>query len=143
MPAPVTPSPEPGPVRARRPAPRVLLGVLAVVGLEAAAMAVFAAAVLVELVGGGSTSVGVSVFVVVFFLGLAWLLVGCGLALWRGSRRGRAPVAGWQVFQGIIGVSLLTAGPTVAVVGGAVLVLLAAGSFCGLMTRQVVAYTSG
>lgn len=121
----------------------MLLGVLTIVGLEAAAMVVFAGAVLVELVGGGSTSVGVSVFVVAFFLGLAWLLLGCARALWRGNRRGRAPVAGWQVFQGIIGISLLTSGATVAVVGGLVLALFAVGCLCGLMTRQVVAYTSG
>jgi hypothetical protein len=143
MPAPVTPSPDPDPVPPRRSAPRTLLGVLTVVGLEAAAMVVFAGAVLVELVGGGSTSVGVSIFVIVFFLALAWLLVGCARSLWHGRRRGRTPVVGWQVFQGIIGFSLLTGGATAAVAGGAVLVLLAMGVLGGLMTRPVMAYTAG
>ncbi|GAA1989145.1 hypothetical protein GCM10009718_28440 [Isoptericola halotolerans] len=120
----------------------MLVAVLGIVGLEALAMIVFAGAVLVELVGGGSTSLGVSVFIVLFFLGLAWLLLGCGLAVRRGRRRGRTPLAGWQVFQGIIGLSLLTAGTSAAVVGGLALVLLAAVALCGLMTRSVVEHTA-
>ncbi len=121
----------------------MVLAILVVVVLEAAAMITFAGAVLVELVSGRSTNVGVGVFVVVFFLGLAWLLVGCVRALWRGRRRGRSPVAGWQIFQGIIGVSLLTGGSPAAVLGGLVLLLLAVGVLLGLMTRPVLEHTTG
>ncbi|MFV2144665.1 hypothetical protein [Isoptericola sp. G70] len=144
MPGPAAPSPDPGPVPPPRTRPGgVLVAVLVAVGIEAVAMAVFAAAVVVELVGGRSGSTGVSVFIVLFFLGLAWLLVGSGRALWRGHRRGRSPIAGWQIFQGIIGASLLTGGSPAAVVGGIVLLVLAAGALLGLMTRPVLEHTAG
>ncbi|WP_277209642.1 hypothetical protein [Isoptericola croceus] len=144
MPGSAVPARDTGPVPPRRKGPRgVVLAILVVVVLEAAAMITFAGAVLVELVSGRSTNVGVGVFVVVFFLGLAWLLVGCVRALWRGRRRGRSPVAGWQIFQGIIGVSLLTGGSPAAVLGGLVLLLLAVGVLLGLMTRPVLEHTTG
>lgn len=143
MPGPAAPPPETGPLPPPGTRPGgALVAVLVAVGLEAVAMVVFAGAVVVELVGGRSGSTGVSVFVVLFFLGLAALLVGSGRALWRGRRRGRSPIAGWQIFQGILGVSLLTSGSPAAVAGGIALLVLAAGTLLGLMTRSVLEHTA-
>jgi hypothetical protein len=123
--------------------PRIVAAVVAVVGLEAAFFIVFAAAVAVELVGGGSSNVGVSVFVVVFFLALAVLLAGCARAVWRGRRSGRAVIMGWQVFQVLIGFALLTSGALWAVLGGVLAAVLAGFVVVALMTRRVVEHTGG
>ncbi|WP_402466858.1 hypothetical protein [Isoptericola aurantiacus] len=123
--------------------PAVLVAVLAAVGLEGVALTAFAGAVVVGLLRGQAQSLGLSLFVVFFFVGLAVLLVLCGRALWRGRRGGRAPVAGWQLFQALVGIALLTAGTPVAVLGGLALLLLAASVLVGLMTRRVVEHTVG
>jgi len=123
--------------------PAAVVALLAGVLLEAVALAVFAGAVVVDLVRGATAGVGVSLFVIAFFAGLAWMLVAAARALWRGRRGGRAPVAGWQVFQGLIGVALLTGGAAWAVAAGAVALALAVGILVGLMTRPLVRHTIG
>jgi hypothetical protein len=102
-----------------------------------------AGAVGLEAVRGASNSVAVSVFLVLFFLGLAWLLVGSCRALWAGRRGGRAPIVVWQIMQGLVGVSLLTAGVPWAVLGGLGLLLVAGAVLVAVMTRRVVEATSG
>jgi hypothetical protein len=117
--------------------------VLAGVALEALLLGAAAGAVLVELVGGGSMSAGVSIFLVLFFLGLAAALVAAGRTLWAGRRGGRAPIAVWQVMQGLVGVALLTAGASWAVLGGVALIAVAGVVLVLLLTRGVVEATAG
>ncbi len=116
---------------------------LAGLALEAVLLGVAAGAVLVELVGGGSASVAVSIFLVLFFLGIAAALVAAGRSLWAGRRGGRAPVVTWQILQGLLGLTLLSAGALWVVAGGIVLVLVAATVLVLLMTRPVVEATTG
>ena len=101
-----------------------------------------AGVVVIELVGGGSSSAGVSIFLVLFFLGVAWALVAATRVLWQGRHGGRAPLVVWQVMQGLVGVSLLTGGVTWAVLSGVALLVVAAGVLVSLVTRQVVEATS-
>lgn len=127
--------------RGDRP-PAAVTTVLAAVVVEALALAVFAGAVLVELLGGATLGLGVSLFVIAFFAGLAWMLGACTRALWQGRRGGRSPVAGWQIFQGLIGIALLGGGTTWAVIAGAAALVLAGTVLIGLMTRPVVEHTT-
>ncbi|GAA1710657.1 hypothetical protein GCM10009809_03790 [Isoptericola hypogeus] len=137
---PVTP---PEPVGPSPDRPGLLKVVAAGVALEALLLVAAAATVGVELVSGGSGSVGVSVFLVLFFLGVAWALVAATRVLWRGRHGGRAPLVVWQVMQGLVGFSLLTGGVTWAVLAGVALVVVAAVVLVALMTRRVVDATSG
>lgn len=141
MPPAVTPS---EPTSSRRvPHPVGLRLALTGVALETVLLAGAAAAVLVELVGGGSGSVAVSLFLVVFFLGVAAALVAAGRALWAGRRGGRAPVATWQILQGLVGITVLSAGVPWAVAGGVALIVVAVTVLVLLMTRPVVEATTG
>jgi hypothetical protein len=116
--------------------------VAAGVGIEVLLLVAAAAMVGVELVRGASNSVAVSVFLVLFFLGLGWLLVVACRALWAGRRGGRAPVVVWQIMQGLVGVSLFTAGAAWAVLAGIGLLVVAAAVLVAVMTRRVVEATS-
>lgn len=140
MPPAVIPSEPTGTGSASHPvALRLVMGAVA---LEAVLLGVAAGAVLVELVGGGSGSVAVSVFLVVFFLGVAAVLLAAARTLWAGRRGGRAPVVTWQILQGLVGITLLSAGPVWAVAGGAALVLVSAAVLLLVMSRPVVEATS-
>ncbi len=133
-PAPDGREPAPG---ARPPA--ALTAVVAGVGIEVLALVVGAVVLLVELFSGGSQSVGVSLFIVVFALGVAALLVAAVRGLLQGRRWARSPVATWQILQGVVAVSSLQVGVTpwvVVALGLAVVVLVL------LMLRPVVEATT-
>ena len=91
MRAPVTPSPgaDGAPGGPRPPGLKVVtVGVV----IEAVLLVGAALMVGVEMLRGASNSVAVSVFLVLFFLGLAWLLLVSVRSLRAGRRSGRAPV---------------------------------------------------
>ncbi len=117
--------------------------VAAGVALETVLLVVMAVVVTLELLRGDSGSTGVSVFLALFFLGVAWALVAATRVLWQGRHGGRAPLVVWQAMQGLVGVSLLTGGVTWAVLSGLALFVVAAVVLVSLMTRQVVEATSG
>ncbi|WP_139123099.1 hypothetical protein [Cellulosimicrobium cellulans] len=124
----------PGPER-----PAALTALLAGVGLEVVALVVGAVVLLVELFGGGSQSVGVSLFLVVFALGVAALLVAAARGLFQGRRWARSPVATWQILQGVVAVSSLQVGVTPWVV---VALVVAVAVLVLLMLRPVVDATT-
>jgi len=116
----------------------LVIGVLVeVIGLVA-----FAVVLLGELVTGGSMSVGVSLFLVLFVLGVAWVLVVSCRALLAGRRSGRGPVVTWQLLQIVGSVAAIGSGTGVAVPGGWVTLLIAVAVGVLLMTPSVVAATS-
>jgi hypothetical protein len=114
--------------------PGLLVAAVAAVGVEVVTFVVFAVAVVVELVGGGSSNAGVSVFVAVFFLGLAVVLAACARALWQGRRSGRSVV---------MGLALLTSGVAWSVWAGVLAAGAAAFVLVALMSRRVVEHTIG
>lgn len=116
----------------------LVIGVLAeVIGLVA-----FAVVLLGELLTGGSTSVGVSLFLVLFLLGVAWVLVVSCRALLVGRRSGRGPVLTWQLFQIIGSVAAIGSGTGIAVAGGWVALAVAVAVGGLLMTPSVAAAMS-
>lgn len=117
----------------------LVIGVLVeVIGLVA-----FAVVLLGELLTGGSMSVGVSLFLVLFLLGVAWVLVVCCRALLAGRRSGRGPIVTWQLFQIIGSIAAIGSGGGPAVAGGWAALVVAVGVGVLLMTPSVVAATSG
>ena len=117
----------------------LVIGVLVeVIGLVA-----FAVVLLGELLTGGSMSVGVSLFLVIFLLGVAWVLVVCCRALLAGRRSGRGPIVTWQLFQIIGSVAAIGGGGGPAVPGGWAALAVAVAVGVLLMTPSVVAATSG
>jgi hypothetical protein len=117
----------------------LVIGVLAeVIGLVA-----FAVVLLGELLTGGSMSVGVSLFLVLFLLGVAWVLVVCCRALLAGRRSGRGPIVTWQLFQIVGSIAAIGSGGGPAVAGGWAALVVAVGVGVLLMTPSVVAATSG
>ncbi|MBD8080217.1 hypothetical protein [Cellulosimicrobium arenosum] len=119
--------------------PPALLALVVGVGVEVLALVGGALVVLVELASGGSLSVGVSVFLVLFGLGIAAVLAASVRGLLRGQRWARSPVATWQILQVVVAISSLQAGasvwPVVALVLAVTIVVL-------LMLRPVVAATT-
>ncbi|WP_255371607.1 hypothetical protein [Cellulosimicrobium sp. CUA-896] len=103
------------------------------------ALVVGAVVLLVELFSGGSGSVGVSLFIVVFALGVAALLAAAVRGLLQGRRWARSPVATWQILQGVVAVSSLQVGATPWVV---VALVLAVVVLVLLMLRPVVEATT-
>jgi cytochrome c biogenesis factor len=119
--------------------PGALTAVVVGVGIEVVALVAGAVVLLVELLSGGSQSVGVSLFLVVFAAGVAALLVAAVRGLLQGRRWARSPVATWQILQGVVAVSSLQVGATpwvVVALGLAVAVLVL------LMLRPVVEATT-
>ena len=116
-----------------------------VIGLvvEVIGLVAFAVVLLGELITGGSMSVGVSLFLVLFLLGVAWVLVVCCRALLAGRRSGRGPVVTWQLFQIIGSIAAIGSGSGPAVPGGWGALVIAVGVTVLLMTPSVVAATSG
>ncbi len=140
------PEPRPGTPGEPRPGtpgetsrPPALVALLAGVGIEVVALVAGAVVVLVELVAGGSQAVGVSVFLVVFALGVAAVLAASLRGLLRGQRWARSPVATWQILQAVVAVSSLQVGVTAWVVAGLVLALVV---LVLLMLRPVVEATT-
>jgi hypothetical protein len=116
----------------------LVIGVLAeVIGLVA-----FAVVLLGELLTGGSSSLGVSLFLVFFLLGVAWVLVVSCRALLAGRRSGRGPVVTWQLFQIVGSVAAIGSGTGVSVPGGWATLMIAVVVGGLLMTPSVVAATS-
>ena len=116
----------------------LVIGVL----LEVAGLVAFAVVLLGELLTGGSSSLGVSLFLVFFLLGVAWVLVVSCRALLAGRRSGRGPVVTWQLFQIVGSVAAIGSGTGVSVPGGwtALTIAVVVGGL--LMTPSVVAATS-
>lgn len=132
----MTGSASPQPPRPAAPgAVRVLAGLVL---LEALAVAVIAAALVVALVRGTSMP-GPVLFLVVLAAGAAAVLAGAGRALLRGHRWGRAPVMTVQILLVVLAVGWL--GVEVAAWSVGVLVLaVAVGGL--LVTPAVVAWTT-
>lgn len=130
-----TPAPAPG----RPERPWTLRSLVWGVLLEALGLAVGAVVVLVELVRGSSDAVGTSIALVVLALALAALLGAAGRALHGGARWARAPIATWQILQGLVGVTWWqeTRSPWAGL-----LVLLSVVLFVLLMVPGVVALTT-
>lgn len=121
-----------------RACPPPLVAALAVVLLEAIALAAGGVVLVVDAVAGRAqqplTAWGMAAFAWLF----AALLVAAGRALGQLRRWGRAPLVTGQLLQGIIGVSLLAGAPLFgALLLGAALVALA-----GLFAPRSVAATS-
>ncbi|OLT55344.1 hypothetical protein BJF88_06460 [Cellulosimicrobium sp. CUA-896] len=116
-----------------------MTAVVAGVAIEVVALVVGAVVLLVELFSGGSGSVGVSLFIVVFALGVAALLAAAVRGLLQGRRWARSPVATWQILQGVVAVSSLQVGATPWVV---VALVLAVVVLVLLMLRPVVEATT-
>jgi hypothetical protein len=127
---------------ADRPAPGALRALLVGVLLEALVLAAAAVLVAVEAFAGGSGSVAMSVALVVVALGMAWALLAAGRVLRAGRHGGRAVIMTWQIFQGVVAVSMLTAGGGLAVAGGVVLLALAVAVAVLLLTPRVVQATT-
>jgi len=116
----------------------LVIGVL----IEVAGLVAFAVVLLGELLTGGSSSLGVSLFLVFFLLGVAWVLVVSCRALLAGRRSGRGPVVTWQLFQIVGSVAATGSGTGASVPGGwaALTIAVVVGGL--LMTPSVVAATS-
>ncbi|MFC0674504.1 hypothetical protein [Brachybacterium hainanense] len=114
--------------RLRRPA-AVLLGLE---GLALLGLATFAFAVIAQVEGGGRFGTGLGVFLVVFALAL---LAAARSVLQRG-RFGVGYGITWQLFQALVGGSLITAG---MLLEGAVAILAAIAAF--VLLTQIVRAT--
>lgn len=116
----------------------LVIGVL----IEVIGLVAFAVVLLGELLTGGSSSLGVSLFLIFFLLGVAWVLVVSCRALLAGRRSGRGPVVTWQLFQIVGSVAATGSGTGASVPGGwaALTIAVVVGGL--LMTPSVVAATS-
>jgi hypothetical protein len=121
----------------------VFLRALAIgVLIEVIGLVAFAVVLLGELLTGGSSSLGVSLFLVFFLLGVAWVLVVSCRALLAGRRSGRGPVVTWQLFQIVGSVAAIGSGTGGSVPGGWVALTIAVVVGGLLMTPTVVEATS-
>jgi hypothetical protein len=125
-----------------RGVPAFLRALVIGVVVEVTGLVAFAVVLLGELLAGGSSSVGVSLFLVLFLLGVAWVLVVSCRALLAGRRSGRGPVVTWQLFQLIGSIAAVGSGTGIAVTGGWVALAVAVAVGVLLMTPSVVAATS-
>jgi hypothetical protein len=117
----------------------VVLAVLCVlVVLEAGALVGMAVVWLTELVRGESQLPGATVFLVVFAVGVAAVLVLAARGLWAGRRWARSPVMTWQVLLVVMAVGWLGADPAWWIVAVLVSALLVG---VGLLLPPVVAAT--
>nr|BFF20528.1 hypothetical protein GCM10025730_40490 [Promicromonospora thailandica] len=123
--------------------PAFLRALVIGVVVEVLGLVAFAVVLLGELLTGGSTSLGVSLFLVVFLLGVSWVLVASSRALLAGRRWGRGPVMTWQLFQVIGAVAAVGSGTGLALAGGWLALVVAIAVVVLLMTPSVVAATAG
>jgi len=116
-----------------------VLAVLCVlVVLQAGALVGMAVAFVTDLVRGVSELPGATVFLAVFALGVAAVLVLAARGLWAGRRWARSPVMTWQVLLVVMSVGWFSADPAwwvVAVLLSALVVGV------GLLLPPVVAAT--
>lgn len=120
------------------PPPRLLTVALVGVLIEAAVLVGLAGWSAVQLATAGAQSLGVGLFLVVFCLGVAAVLVAAARALRRGSRRARGPIITWQLLQGATAITLIQVG----VVWGALALALALVVLGLLMTRPALAHVA-
>lgn len=127
-------------------APRPLVVTLAAAAAlaEAAALAAGAVAWLGQLVLRGSTMLGVAVFLILFALGVAAVLVAGARALRRGSRRARGPLITWQLLQVATALAVLQVpGRPGWLAGGAAVALgVALGVAGALLTPRAAAFAT-
>lgn len=121
---------------ARRPVALVVVCLLVLV--EAAALAGLAVAFVVDLVRGAELP-GPTVFLAVFLLGVAAVLVLATRALAAGRRWGRSPVLTWQLLLLVMAVGWFSAEPS-PWAAAVVVVALVVG--VGLLVPSVVAATT-
>ena len=116
-----------------------MLAVLCVlVVLQAGALVGMAVAFVTDLVRGVSELPGATVFLAVFALGVAAVLVLAARGLWAGRRWARSPIMTWQVLLVVMSVGWFSADPAwwvVAVLLSALVVGV------GLLLPPVVAAT--
>lgn len=119
---------------------------VAVVGvaIEGLALVVSAGAGVVQLVGQGSSAVGVTVFLVVGALGVAWVLGAAASALRRGSRRARGPLITAQLLQGATALAVVQVPGRPGWLAAAALaaILLAVVVVAALLTPKAVAFAT-
>jgi hypothetical protein len=118
-------TPAPKPARARPEAPRSVRWAAALVGLEAAAIAVGAAVLLWLTVTGTPDSTSRAVAEVVLVAGGALVLGTAAVGLWRVSAWARGPVIVLQILLGLLAVTTVLDAQRL-LIGGPVLVLVAA-----------------
>jgi len=107
--------------------------------LEAVAFVGLAVAWLVDLALNGAEIPGAVVFLAVFCLGVAALLVACARGLWNHRRWARSPVVTWQVMLVVLGLGWLRVDPSVWAVAVVVVALVVG---VGLLLPSVVAATT-
>lgn len=121
-------------------APVVLRVVAAAAVLQAVGLAAVAGWGITHLVAGTETNLGVGLFMVVFALGVAAVLVASARALLAGRRSGRAPIATWQLLQGATAFAL---GSATGLAGAWAVLALSGVVFVLLLTRPAVAHAVG
>jgi hypothetical protein len=126
-------------VLSRRPA--LVVAVCVLVLLEAALFAGLGVAYLVDAVRGATDLVGATVFLALFFVAIAALLVLCVRGLWRGRRWARSPVVTWQVLLLVLALAAMSSGVSTLVSVG--ILVLAGAILIGLFLPSVHAATSG
>lgn len=119
-----------------------LLGVgLVLVLAEAAVLVVVAVTLLARWAASGWQVIPVELFLMLFTLAVAAMLVAAVRALYARRRAGRAPVVTWQLLQGATAVTLLPADPPVRW-GALAALMMATVVVAGLMSRAGVEYTT-
>ncbi|WP_066582689.1 hypothetical protein [Cellulomonas timonensis] len=122
-----------------RRAPRLLAPICLLVLLEAALLVGLGVAFGVEI-AGGSLVAGAMIFLIVFALGVAAVLVASARGLWRGRRWARSPVLTWQLFLIVLAAGWFNVEPTA---WAAAILVIALAIGVGLMLPSVVAATTG
>ena len=131
------PAPSDNRAPGRRPAALAVLCVLVVV--QAGLLIGLATAWGTGLVRGGSQLPAATVFLVLFSLGVAAVLVLAARGLWSGRRWARSPVMTWQVLLVVLSVGWLRVEAAAWAVGVLVSALVVA--VC-LLLRPVVSFTA-
>lgn len=126
--------------RRRTGVPAAVRAVAVAAVLEAVGLAAVAGWGITQLVSGTETDLGVGLFMVVFALALAGVLVVSARALLAGRRSGRSPIATWQLLQGATGFAV---GSATGVGAAWVVVAVSAVVFVLLMTPAAVAHVVG
>ncbi|HEY5516093.1 MAG TPA: hypothetical protein VIK12_07795 [Pengzhenrongella sp.] len=122
------------------PRPAVLAVVCLAVLVQASLLIGLGIAWVTDLLRGASQVPGATVFLVLFAVGAAAVLIAAVRGLWRGRRWGRSPVITWQLLLVVMGIGWLRAEPSVwavAVLASAVV------AGVGLFVPRVVAATAG
>lgn|GEM_PF-1493057 len=113
--------------------------VMAACFIEAAALVAGAILMILALVMGRTSDVGMAIFVLIFAGGMGAILVWTSLKLRHGKRWTRGPIVTWQLFQLAVALPLLQ-GSTPWI--GILLLLFSALILIGLFTPRVVKATT-